>query len=74
MICTPYRKQGTREMNGANVAYADFRGVKGLTIRQVKNANNWLLGLYPSDILKQLGLNSNHNSTSLNNTEKAVNA
>jgi len=45
----------------ANLQWADFRGAKGVTASQIKQARNWELAFYSDDFLKKLGLPDNHN-------------
>ena len=59
------------DLRGANLEWANLReanlqeanldGAKGLTSPQFKAAKNWQMAFYRDDILKELGLPSDHN-------------
>ena len=48
-------------LNKANLTWADFRGAKGLTAEQVRDARDWRDAYLDPDLLKQLGLSADHN-------------
>jgi len=48
-------------LRAANLQGADLGGAKGLTVRQVEKAKNWNLAFYSAELLKELGLPTDHN-------------
>lgn len=49
------------DLTNADLTYTDFRGAKNLDLKAVKRAFYWEKGFYDDEIVKALGLPSDHN-------------
>jgi uncharacterized protein YjbI with pentapeptide repeats len=45
----------------ANIRFADFRGAKYITSKQIKSAEDWQLAYFSEQLINELGLPTNHN-------------
>jgi len=64
------------QLSTANLQGTNLRSLHGIekttgfTVPQVKNAKNWELAFYDNDLIKELGLKSDHNATLPNRLAK----